>query len=254
MTVQQAIILIYRARRLPRLRLWVNWRALLKWVIIKITNFFYALTNVMTNPIYIDMKDKDHFQELFVVYHPFNVGSSAPDATLLDHEGNEVTLSHIWQKKTTALFFLRHFGCPNCRAEVADLRANRVKLAAANLNIVLIGVGNPEDANQFRSASFITFPILCDPSRRLYRQFELFKAAPLRELAPANMLLTIKRSRQYRGNPFSAMVGDETKKQLGGVFVINPKGIVQYSHRSLYQTDFPTVDDLLKALKLQGLG
>lgn len=50
------------------------------------------------------------------------VGSQAPDAVLTDTDGNSVTLSSYWKVKPTVILFLRHFGCPFCREQVANLR------------------------------------------------------------------------------------------------------------------------------------
>jgi peroxiredoxin len=38
------------------------------------------------------------------------VGSSAPDFTLLNAANETVTLSSLWQKQPVLLTFLRHFG------------------------------------------------------------------------------------------------------------------------------------------------
>ncbi|MDX2138316.1 MAG: hypothetical protein SF123_09495 [Chloroflexota bacterium] len=38
------------------------------------------------------------------------VGASAPDFTLLDIEGQSVTLASLWANGPTILTFLRHFG------------------------------------------------------------------------------------------------------------------------------------------------
>ena len=38
------------------------------------------------------------------------VGDQAPDATLRDAHGDEVTLSSLWRQRPLVLVFLRHFG------------------------------------------------------------------------------------------------------------------------------------------------
>ncbi len=40
----------------------------------------------------------------------FRVGDAAPDATLPDHAGRPVQLSHVWARQPLVLLFLRHFG------------------------------------------------------------------------------------------------------------------------------------------------
>lgn len=38
------------------------------------------------------------------------IGDDAPDYTLFDENGNEVSLSQLWSSGPTVLTFLRHFG------------------------------------------------------------------------------------------------------------------------------------------------
>ena len=38
------------------------------------------------------------------------VGDKAPDSTLLDSRGEQVTLSSLWRERPLVVVFLRHFG------------------------------------------------------------------------------------------------------------------------------------------------
>lgn len=38
------------------------------------------------------------------------VGNAAPDVTIRDEDGNEVSLQSFWTQRPTALVFVRHFG------------------------------------------------------------------------------------------------------------------------------------------------
>jgi peroxiredoxin len=39
-----------------------------------------------------------------------SIGSQAPDAVLLDENGNNTALKSLWENGPTLLTFLRHFG------------------------------------------------------------------------------------------------------------------------------------------------
>ena len=43
-------------------------------------------------------------------FRPMDVGTPAPDWTVLDGSGRELRLSELWSRRTTVLVFLRHFG------------------------------------------------------------------------------------------------------------------------------------------------
>ena len=42
---------------------------------------------------------------------PPQIGDLAPDATLSDHDDNEVLVSSLWAQRPLLLLFWRHFGC-----------------------------------------------------------------------------------------------------------------------------------------------
>jgi peroxiredoxin len=182
----------------------------------------------------------------------FIAGDPAPDATLYDYTGQSVTFSDLWKKQPTAFFFLRHFGCPNCRAQAIQLRRNRNKLAAANLHIILIGLGDADAAAQFRKEYDLPFIVLCDPTLRIYARYGLLKMSPIRELEPANVRRTLQRSGEYGNNLFSFMKGQNIL-QLGGIFVVDQQGIVRFAQRSRHQSDFPPIETILATLKEEKL-
>src|SRR5690606_26547681 len=75
--------------------------------------------------------------------------------------------------RPTLLSFLRHFGCLFCFENAAELMNERQKLAAAGVQLVFIGNGNPSHAREFMQKHQLQDGVYTDPSRRLYGLLEL---------------------------------------------------------------------------------
>jgi peroxiredoxin len=180
----------------------------------------------------------------------FDVGNLVPDATLPDHEGHEITFSTLWKQQPTIFYFMRHFGCPHCRSQAIALRQQREKLSAAGLTALIIGLGSPDAAADFREEYDLPFTILCDPTKRIYARYGLLRMRPFREMDPHNLRQTIKRGQEHGGNMFSGNPFKERQDifQLGGIFVVNQAGRADFVQRSRRMSDFPELDDILAAL------
>ena len=98
------------------------------------------------------------------------IGSSAPDFSLPDHNGNLVRLSSFTGQKVV-LFFYPQDDTPACTKEVCSLRDGFPELSA--LNAVLIGI-SPDNAashRAFREKYHLPFMLLSDPSHGVMEQW-----------------------------------------------------------------------------------
>lgn len=89
-----------------------------------------------------------------------NVGNIAPDFTLTDLNGNEVTLSELRGKKVYLNFWTTE--CPYCRMEMPEI--NRFNKEYGD-KILVYGINlgeDPDSVKQFISENNIEFPILMD--------------------------------------------------------------------------------------------
>jgi peroxiredoxin len=173
-----------------------------------------------------------------------SVGQGAPDATLQDQDGNEVALSSLWQTHPTLLVFLRHFGCPHCRAHATQLRHDHARYRAAGAQIALVGLGEPEKAAAFQRELNLPFTILCDPDKSVYRRYGLTRRMNLiRELSPAGVASYANDIARY-----GFALTEQDMFQLGGVFVIDRAGVLHYTFTAIRSADFPPTQTLLAAI------
>ena len=69
---------------------------------------------------------------------PLLIGENLPDATLLDSEGDELSLKNILREKPTVLVFYRGGWCPYCNQQLAALGESEQAIIDLGFQIVAI--------------------------------------------------------------------------------------------------------------------
>lgn len=91
-------------------------------------------------------------------------GDPAPDFTLPDADGKEVSLSDYRGRKVVVYFYPAAM-TPGCTTEACDFRDNLAALGGAGIDVVAISPDKPEKLAKFRAKESLTFPLLADPDR-----------------------------------------------------------------------------------------
>jgi peroxiredoxin Q/BCP len=89
-------------------------------------------------------------------------GQPAPDFTLPDADGNEVSLS-AFRGKRVVVYFYPQASTPGCTTQACDFRDSLSSLAAAGIAVVGISPDQPAALATFRDDQGLTFPLLSDP-------------------------------------------------------------------------------------------
>ena len=113
------------------------------------------------------------------------------------------------------------------------------------VQVVAVGMGSPGEAARFKRSRNIPFPLLSDTRQAVYDNYGLTHLNPAIELqtgAAASLMLEA-----IRGNFAGMPVGDIT--QLGGTFLVDKEGITRYAHRDRGTSTYPTIQELLTAIK-----
>ncbi|HZI98021.1 MAG TPA: redoxin domain-containing protein [Actinomycetales bacterium] len=173
------------------------------------------------------------------------VGDEAPDATLLDDEGRQQRLSAFWEDRPTLVVFWRHFGC-SCGFERARrLTVEYQGLVDAGVGVVIVGMGDPSRAAEYRRAQRLPCRILCDPTENLYRRYGLVEWLPAQVLydAPTEFLSHHRDTgeaflvdRREQGRPPT----DNPWRQTGE-FLVGRDGRTRLALRYQYCEDYPDV-------------
>jgi thioredoxin-dependent peroxiredoxin len=91
-------------------------------------------------------------------------GDTAPDFTLPDADGKDVSL-HDFRGHRVVVYFYPAAMTPGCTTEACDFRDSLSSLQAAGVDVVAISPDKPGKLAKFRERDGLTFPLLSDTSR-----------------------------------------------------------------------------------------
>jgi peroxiredoxin len=127
---------------------------------------------------------------------------------------------------------------------VAQLRRNKKGFEKAGAQVVLVGMGTASESAEFAAKFKVSFPIVADPEKKLYRQFELKQMSALGFFSPSVAIKGV--SAIVGGHGIGMPQGDV--RQLPGVFVINTAGQIVFSHYSRNPADHPDATTIIAVL------
>ena len=100
-------------------------------------------------------------------------GDAAPDFTLPDADGHDVTLSDLRGRKVIVYFYPAAM-TPGCTKQACDFRDSLDSLQGAGYAVLGVSPDKPEKLAKFRDRDGVTFPLLADPSRETLQAWGAF--------------------------------------------------------------------------------
>ncbi|MFD9887819.1 thioredoxin-dependent thiol peroxidase [Amycolatopsis sp. NPDC059027] len=100
-------------------------------------------------------------------------GDPAPDFTLPDSEGKNVSLSDF-RGQSVVVYFYPAAGTPGCTKQACDFRDNLAELNDAGYQVLGISPDKPEKLAKFVAAEKLTFPLLSDPDKKVLTEWSAF--------------------------------------------------------------------------------
>ena len=97
-------------------------------------------------------------------------GDPAPDFTLPDPDGDQVTLSAYAGSKVV-LYFYPAASTPGCTTQACDFRDSMASLQGAGYQVIGVSPDQPEAQRDFRDAEQVPYPLLCDPERKVLEAY-----------------------------------------------------------------------------------
>lgn len=181
-------------------------------------------------------------------------GSTAPDLTLLDHNGTQRRMSEFWTGRPALVLFWRHFGCGCGFERAARLKAEMAQYLDAGLDPVIVGQGEPVRAAAYRAEFDLPCTILCDPDHDAYRAYgvghwnieRVLPDAPAEFWDhPRDIGVSFQDERRKQGRP---LVDDPWRAVKE--FVIGTNGLVRLTYSYQYCEDYPNPQLLATAARL----
>ncbi|MEU3011669.1 thioredoxin-dependent thiol peroxidase [Nocardia asteroides] len=105
--------------------------------------------------------------------HRLSPGDPAPDFTLPDADGKDVSLPDYRGRKVI-VYFYPAASTPGCTKQACDFRDNLAELGGAGIDVIGISPDKPAKLAKFRDAEGLTFPLLSDPERTVLKEWGAF--------------------------------------------------------------------------------
>jgi thioredoxin-dependent peroxiredoxin len=93
-------------------------------------------------------------------------GDEAPDFTLSDADGEQVSLSSLRGQQVIVYFYPAAM-TPGCTTQACDFRDSIQSLAAAGVTVLGISPDKPAKLAKFRERDSLNFPLLSDPDHKV---------------------------------------------------------------------------------------
>jgi thioredoxin-dependent peroxiredoxin len=100
-------------------------------------------------------------------------GDTAPDFTLPDADGKEVSLGDLRGSKVVVYFYPAAM-TPGCTTQACDFRDNLNSLKSAGYSVLGISPDKPEKLAKFRERDSVNFPLLSDTSKTTLEAYGAF--------------------------------------------------------------------------------
>jgi thioredoxin-dependent peroxiredoxin len=88
-------------------------------------------------------------------------GADAPDFTLPDHDGNDVTLSDL-RGQTVVLYFYPKADTPGCTTQACGIRDHRNDYEATGAAVLGVSPDSVDDVKRFHDKQGLNFTLLAD--------------------------------------------------------------------------------------------
>ena len=97
-------------------------------------------------------------------------GDPAPDFTLPDADGEEISLSSFRGQRVIVYFYPAAM-TPGCTTEACDFRDNLAELNGQGITVLGISPDPPAKLARFRDKEGLTFPLLSDADRKVLEAY-----------------------------------------------------------------------------------
>eukprot|EP01129_Flabellula_baltica_P013533 TRINITY_DN6299_c0_g2_i1.p1 TRINITY_DN6299_c0_g2~~TRINITY_DN6299_c0_g2_i1.p1 ORF type:complete len:738 (+),score=157.97 TRINITY_DN6299_c0_g2_i1:271-2484(+) len=166
------------------------------------------------------------------------------DLSVLDKNGEEISLRDIVGEKTTLILCLRHFGCLMCRLLCGRVLKRVEDFESLGVQIVAIGTGSYELSGTFVKETKFPGSIFVDPNRRVYQTLGLKEQLSMQKKSFSAIKQATKEGYPIIG--YQKQMG--SLKQLGGCICLHPDYGVVFQHTESFFGDVVNLEDLVSAI------
>ena len=98
-------------------------------------------------------------------------GDKAPDFTLHDQDGSQVSLASLLEQGPLVLYFYPADFTPGCTKEACDIRDMHGDITGAGIRVVGVSPQDESSHDRFRSEHSLPFTLLADPDKTVIQAY-----------------------------------------------------------------------------------
>ena len=102
------------------------------------------------------------------------IGNLAPNFTLLNQDGEKVSLKDFRDKKKVVLYFYPKAMTPGCTVQAQGLRDQKAALTRRSTVVLGVSPDLPERLAKFRDKEGLNFDLLSDPDHKVAKAYGAF--------------------------------------------------------------------------------
>lgn len=171
-----------------------------------------------------------------------NVGDTAPDFTLPDATGKNVSLATLLQKGPVVLIWYRGEWCPYCNLQLHDIQKHLKDFKAENAEVVAISPEKPDNGWRLQDRENIEFHVLSDVNSKTAEAYGVVYTLPP----------DVAERIQQKFDIHERNADNSNRLPLAATYVIGQDGIITYAYLdSDYRKRAETTDIITHLKSLQ---
>ena len=163
----------------------------------------------------------DRVAQSSLVKEAIQEGQTAPDFTLPDATGQQVSLSELLSKGPVVMVFYRGEWCPYCNLTLRAYQQTLPQIQELGATLVALSPQTPDNSLTTVEKKELTYPVLSDMGNRVARRYGLVYKLD----AEFSGLL-----KQFGTNLQSFNGDDSDELPASSTFVIDQSGVVRLAH------------------------
>jgi len=178
------------------------------------------------------------------MYSKLAPGNKAHDFKFKTPWDDEVKFYDAVGNNPAVLIFLRYYGCPVCRMEMAKIKQEIDLVSKKGGRVFVVLQSAPETVASLIKKDDFPFTIICDPQGKVFQLYGVEAGGIIKYLHPAGLIAAIKAT--CHGFLHGKFEGKET--QLPAAFAMTADKIIKYAHYGKNIGDMPSLTKIINGI------
>lgn len=181
----------------------------------------------------------EEFQKLVIAnaahVKGISVGDRAPEFTLPNAFGREISLSESLQSGVVIVKFYRGEWCPICNLDLRDIQKHVEQIKSLGANVLAISPQKPDDSLTITQKNNLGFEVLSDANQQVIKAYHL-------QFDPGEDY--------HRRRDLTLLNGDGSKfLPVPATFIINSDSIIEAAHVDANYTERMSPGEIINVLQ-----